>query len=828
MPSQPTAQHSSAPNSTANVPMFHLGGRLVLCACALLGLGLGSGDALAGPLGSGGRSAAASNTVEGEIGRRQRQILEAEVLVGEGDALATEEKYAEAVAKYAEAYNSIIPSPMSEEIHGVARERYSAASVLYARELVSAAEFDKAEAVVDLVLAPAVSPDYKPALEVKARLQDPEWYNKARSPKHLANVAEVEKGLQMGAGAYAIGDFDLALKHYASVLRIDRYNAAARRGMQEAETGIMRYHRSARDHTRAQMLRNVDEQWETPVAGDLSGAFGLGDADPMTLGTGSLEEKLSSIVLDEVRFDEASLDEVVEYLVLRSREADPTGIGVNIVLSLEPEDQFAASANISLTLRNIPLVEVLKFITRDTRTDYRIDGYSVRIVSASSSSDIIVSKRFRVPPDFLSSAAVDSGGAADDPFGSPDAGGGSGLTLKRLTAKEFLMQQGVTFPPGATANFIPSTSTLLVNNTANNLDLVQAFIDSSFESVAKQVEIHVTMMDIATTELSELGFDWLINQFNVPGSARTFGGGGTFGNSPVSGAASQTADYPFIPPGGDVPLGRFPLTAGLRSGDAWRNPDNINSILLGGSGTVGGGASSFRAPAVFGVGGAFTDPQFQTILRGLSQAKNSDVISRPSLVTRSGQRAVVESVREFPYATEYDPPEIPQDVGLGDAAGGFPVTPAHPTAFEVRKLGALLEVEPVVGADNFTVELNLSPEYVQFEGFIDYGSPISTSSTNLLGATQSVELTDNQILQPVFKTIKESTSVVVWDGATVAIGGLIEDRVQSVEDKVPGLSGIPLLGRTFKSKGEDRTTRVVMFFVKVNIIDPSGARLNQR
>lgn len=826
MPSFSTAQHSSVSNTTASTSC-RPGGLLTMCACVVSTL-LGLGDVVAGPLGGTARSGAASNTVEGEIGRRQRQILEAEALVGEGDALATEKKYAEAVAKYAEAYNSIIPSPMSEKVHGMARERYSAASVLHARKLISAAEFDEAEAVVDRVLAPTVSPDYKPALEVKARLQDPEWYNRARTPKHDANVAAVEKGLRMGAGAYELGDFDLALKHYAGVLRIDRYNMAARRGMQEAETAIMRYQRSARDQTRTRMLRKVDEQWETPVAADLSGAFGLGDGEFLGAGSTSLEKKLSSIVLDVVQFDEAGLDEVVEYLVLRSRALDPSGTGVNIVLSLDPDDQFAPNANVSLTLRNIPMLEVLKYVTRDTRTDYRIDGYSVRIVSAASSSDSIVTKRFRVPPDFLSSAAVDSGGGADDPFGDPNAGGGGGLILKRVTAKEFLMQQGVTFPPGSSANFIPRTSTLLVSNTANNLDLVQAFIDSSFESVAKQVEIHVTMMDIGTNELSELGFDWLINQFNVPGSARTFGGGGTLGNSPISGAASQTADYTFIPPGGDTPLGQFPLTSGLRTGNAWRNADNINGILLGGAGTVAGGASSFRAPGVFGVGGAFTDPQFQTILRGLSQSKNSDIISRPSVVTRSGQRAVVEAVREFPFPTEYDPPEIPQDIGFGASSGNFPVTPAHPTAFEVRKLGALLEVEPVVGADNFTVELNLSPEYVQFEGFIDYGSPISTSSTNLLGATQSVELTDNQILQPVFKTIKESTSVVVWDGATVAIGGLVEDRIQHVEDRVPGLSAIPLLGRTFKSKGEDRTTRVVMFFVKVNIIDPSGARINQR
>jgi general secretion pathway protein D len=156
------------------------------------------------------------------------------------------------------------------------------------------------------------------------------------------------------------------------------------------------------------------------------------------------------------------------------------------------------------------------------------------------------------------------------------------------------------------------------------------------------------------------------------------------------------------------------------------------------------------------------------------------------------------------------------------------VTPAHPTAFEARNVGTHLEVEPVVGQDNFTVELNLAPELVQFEGFINYGSPIQTNGTDALGNVTPVELTDNRILQPVFKILRENTSVVVWDGATVVIGGLIEDKSTIVEDKVPLFGDAPFLGRFFRSKGVNRTLRAVLFFVQVNVIDPSGQRINSR
>ena len=63
------------------------------------------------------------------------------------------------------------------------------------------------------------------------------------------------------------------------------------------------------------------------------------------------------------------------------------------------------------------------------------------------------------------------------------------------------------------------------------------------------------------------------------------------------------------------------------------------------------------------------------------------------------------------------------------------------------------------------MELNLTPEFSQFEGFINYGTPILTNGTNILGEFVSIPLSDNRILQPVFRTLRENTSVVVWDGA---------------------------------------------------------------
>ena len=62
----------------------------------------------------------------------------------------------------------------------------------------------------------------------------------------------------------------------------------------------------------------------------------------------------------------------------------------------------------------------------------------------------------------------------------------------------------------------------------------------------------------------------------------------------------------------------------------------------------------------------------------------------------------------------------------------------------------------------------------------------------------------------------------MWDGQTVAIGGLIREDVQDIEDKVPLLGDLPLIGRLFKTVSSDHYKRNLMIFVTARLIDPSG------
>ena len=85
--------------------------------------------------------------------------------------------------------------------------------------------------------------------------------------------------------------------------------------------------------------------------------------------------------------------------------------------------------------------------------------------------------------------------------------------------------------------------------------------------------------------------------------------------------------------------------------------------------SLGSRAPARSRPAFFGLSGVFTDPQFQVVVRALNQKKGVDLLSAPRVTTKSGQRAVIEIVREFRYPTQFDPPKIPDTVGSTGGGG---------------------------------------------------------------------------------------------------------------------------------------------------------------
>jgi len=139
---------------------------------------------------------------------------------------------------------------------------------------------------------------------------------------------------------------------------------------------------------------------------------------------------------------------------------------------------------------------------------------------------------------------------------------------------------------------------------------------------------------------------------------------------------------------------------------------------------------------------------------------SAKLIETTFLQCRGGQRSKIESGREYPYPTEFDPPAIipdtdsesPAPSSTAAIARNLRLTNATPNSFTVRNLGVTMEYECTVGESGVTIDLNIAPEFVTFTGLDSFGRGAST------------------VLQPRFHTMKQTAQLLVRAGQTVLYG----------------------------------------------------------
>ena len=707
----------------------------------------------------------------------------------------------------------------SQGIRTLTLETFSKAAFSLATQRVSEGRYEDAELVTSTATGKPYNSSYQPLLTLQKELRDPNQFNRTMTPGSIAKVEEAKQLLSEAQGLYASGRYDAAFKDYDHVLNIDPYNTAARLGMEQVNKQRSTYAETAYNERRGQMLGDVAQAWELPVTKFNSGASTIVEQSPIDMkGTSSISRKLQEIRIPLLSLQDESVRDAIEKLQKKSRaldttESDPSKKGVNIVLKLDPgKESVDGGTKINLALNDIPLGEALKYIASAANLKVKIEPYAVAIVPLTEPTETLIQKEYKVPPNFISSAPSSTTSAA------PVAGLPGTSTVGKSGAKEFLESQGVTFPVGASATYLASSSKLLVKNTQANLDLIDSLVEVSSQDTPMQVEIESRFLEVTQNNTQELGFDWLMGAVNLPGGSGVYGGGGNVGNQ-----TANAGTYPFNtsagPIGNITGAGTGNMTAGNRTGSAAISANALDGLLFG--------SPAGPAAGVLALAGIFTNPQFQVVLRAVNQQKGIDLVSAPKVTVTSGRKALINISRRFPYPAAYSPPTVPQT----QAGGLAPATPATPTSFQTRNVGVQLEVTPTVAADKYSIDLDLSPQITEFEGFVNYGSPISTiAPSQTIGGlevlpTYSVLLTENTINQPVFSVREVTTQVTIYDGQTVVLGGLMREDVQKVQDKTPILGDAPLIGSLFRSSANQRIKRNLLIFVTAGLLDPSGQPL---
>ena len=617
---------------------------------------------------------------------------------------------------------------------------------------------------------------------------------------------KVNELLVKGRARYLYGDYQGALDAYREVLQYQPNNSESKayqvriRQMLSENSGQWN-----RGVTKGKLLELLDETWKLPeVFNRENTKSDLGNGnDPVT-------EKMKTIRLPEgfLARDEP-LDRALTKLSSLSQTYDKDQKGVNIV----PVTDGGESPTVNLQLRDVTVFQALDYLCKRVGYSFSVSPSGIVEVRKDAGDSLLDTQFFE-----LTQAAVVKmtgqglnttapGGGATNPFGG--ASGAAAPTdgnPQEMAIKSFLIRSGVPFEPPATLSF--DGTRLIVTGSPKNLDRVKNIIRRY--SDIKQVHIEAKFIEVEQKALNELGVNWSLTP-NVAGNGgvtaatnlrsinRVFAQNNTAPknltiNSQITDGAGDTTNN----------LQTFPNVAPSFPGGM-----NLGSIANTYAGTVN----------------ILSRETLALTIRAIEESAGSDLMSSPSLTVLDGKTAVIKVAQLLRYPQAYG--DIQSNVGQGGGGNGgvlgaaqtsVAITAGTPQDFTVQEVGVTLEVTPTVAADD-SIALNLKPKVTEFEGFVEYGG---TSVALTGGVTVTVP---SGFFQPIFSTREVTTDVTVFDGATVVIGGLTREEVKTIDDKVPVLGSLPLIGAAFRSTGKSVAKRSLMVFVTANLVSPGGATL---
>ncbi|MBK8303845.1 MAG: type IV pilus secretin PilQ [Chloracidobacterium sp.] len=184
--------------------------------------------------------------------------------------------------------------------------------------------------------------------------------------------------------------------------------------------------------------------------------------------------------------------------------------------------------------------------------------------------------------------------------------------------------------------------------------------------------------------------------------------------------------------------------------------------------------------------GIFGTAQISAMITAGEQKGQAKVIATPRVTALNNRPAEIKSATKIPVTT----------IQPGSAAGGAVI--ATTTYVDVP---LKLSITPQI-TDQGTVILKVTAE--------------NSSTASVVGGAN-----------PAINTQSMMTEVVVPDGGTTVVGGVLFDDERESQDRTPGLASIPLLGNLFKRKGVQRNTNEILFFITPRITRPDYNAGNQ-
>ena len=602
----------------------------------------------------------------------------------------------------------------------------------------------------------------------------------AVDPDNKRRKANIDVLLRESRILYKNKKYEKVRDNMEKVLVLDPYNQDAMTLLNKTYKKLYDVGMLRRENDALERLAEVEWKWNEAVLPEDSS---ISEEVPreMTGNRSTLYDKLQKIMIDKILFETTDIQSILARLAALSKENDPEGVGVSII---PPPDIAVRSRKIPyLELEKVPLMEVLKYVCELAGLKYKIEDRAVLV--GTEGIDDMEHGFFQVRNSLINRIAAEvgpkeekeeekTGGIKDrvDTFTDEGAFDEASTELKSVAAvtpemlKQFFNDRGISFEdPNSSIAFHTKTNKLIVKNTPDNLRRMDALL-KEIDIQTPLVLIEAKILEISMNAVEELGFDWTLTYLNTNTNQRF-----TFGNLPVS--------------------------------NLYRPSSEANNKLI----------NNMNILPNFG-----SDNQFNLFLsvRAIDRTDRAEVISSPRLLTTSGQEASLNVDQQRYFPDSWDDPEVTIINGTS-----YTYNPPVPD-FEEQAVGTIFKVTPTVSPNNYTIIVKMNTDISKMTGWSNYDYSIIIGGLMNSPADTTIGNVTPKMKMPEFSRRVVDTSVKIYDGETVVIGGILEDMATKKDDKWPFLGDVPMLGRLFTDSFSKSQKTNLLIFVTSRLMKGNG------
>ncbi|MHC6647728.1 pilus (MSHA type) biogenesis protein MshL [Alteromonas sp. HB246098] len=454
----------------------------------------------------------------------------------------------------------------------------------------------------------------------------------------------------------------------------------------------------------------------------------------------------------------------------------------------------AVSGQISLTLKDVALDDVITIISRMYPLDVFLEGKVIQVMPSQLKTESIPVNFLMIKRFGVSNVSVIAGGVSEQDQnnggnnggingnnnisgnalgGQGGLGGQSGLggnniqqlngsNIQTTSENDFwsdlkeALKVLVSPTEGRQVVVSPQAGLVTVRALPSEIAVVKDFLNQSQESLQRQVVLEARIIEVTLNDGYQQGVRWDRIASGLTGSLNF----GFSGGALASNFAANTA-------------------AGI---DPAINAVNAIGNTIS---TDIGGVSTLR----------ISRGDFDGVINMLQTQGDVQMLSNPRVTVTNNQKAVIKVGQDEYFVTDVSTSED-QSTTSTENENDIELTPFFS--------GIALDVTPQIDRSG-SVILHVHP-----------------SVTETAEQTKVIQVGDQQILLPLAQSnIRESDTVIrARDGEIVVIGGLMETVTSEQESKTPLLGDIPIIGNAFKNKAKTQSKRELVILIRPSVVQP--------